>query len=81
MEPLDIRALLHPAEHSRLLIADRPERRGTAGRQRVGPAGPYRRRGVVLLLLRREPVIPAGTTVDVIEIDGATALVDPGSKS
>ena len=28
---------------------------------------------MVLPLLRREPVIPAGTTVDVIGIDGATA--------
>jgi len=41
-----------------------------------GRAG-YRRREVVLLPVRREPVIPAGTTVDVIEIDGATAFVYP----
>ena len=56
---------------------DRPERRGRAGRQRVGRAGPYRRPGAVLPLLRRNLVIPAGTTVDVIEIGGAMALIYP----
>jgi hypothetical protein len=32
---------------------------------------------VVFLLVLPEPVIPAGTTVDVIEIDGAAPLAYP----
>jgi hypothetical protein len=43
----------------------------------AGLAAEYRRRGAVLRLLRRDLVIRAGTTMDVIEIDGATVLVYP----
>ena len=58
---------------------DRPERRGrqdvsTCGGRSVSVARS------VLPLLRRELGHPRRITVDVIEIDGATALVYPGSK-
>ena len=48
--------------------------RGGHGARR---AGPHRRRGVVGAPYDESSVIPAGSTVDVLAIEGATALVHP----
>ncbi len=61
---------------------DLPGHSDGAGRQRAGWTGPYRRRVAVLLHPTTGTCHPAGTTVDVIEVSGATTpYLSPGGNS